>query len=141
MVSINFYDADFTPDGAITYSVIVSRYRGEWIFVRHRQRSTLEIPGGHIEIDETPYDAAGRELMEETGAISFTLETICTYSVEKGNRKDYGKLFFAEISEIGQVGDISEIEEVILQDNLPENLTYPDIQPYLFKKALSYIQR
>jgi 8-oxo-dGTP diphosphatase len=141
MVSIDFYDADYTPDVEVIYSVIISRYRGKWIFVRHHQRCTFEIPGGHIEKNETPWDAAGRELIEETGAISFTLETICTYSVGKGNRKDYGKLFFAEISEIGQVRDISEIGEVILQDNLPENLTYPDIQPCLFKKALSYVQR
>jgi 8-oxo-dGTP diphosphatase len=141
MVSINFYNADHIPDGEVTYSVIISRYRGKWIFVRHHKRCTFEIPGGHIEKNETPFDAAGRELMEETGAISFTLEFICTYSVEKGNRKDYGKLFFAEISEIGEVKDISEIEEVILQENLPEKLTYPDIQPYLFKKAISYIKR
>jgi 8-oxo-dGTP diphosphatase len=141
MVSINFYDSNYIPDGEVTYSVIVSRYMGKWIFVRHHQRCTFEIPGGHIEKNETPYDAAGRELIEETGAISFTLESICTYSVQKGKRKDYGKLFFAEISEIGQVKDISEIGEVMLQENLPENLTYPDIQPYLFKKAISYIQR
>jgi 8-oxo-dGTP diphosphatase len=141
MVSINFYDANHVPDGEVTYSIIISRYRGKWIFVRHHQRDTFEIPGGHIEENETPYDAAGRELIEETGAISFTLESVCTYSVKKGNRKDYGRLFFAEISEIGPLKDISEIGEVILRENLPETLTYPDIQPYLFEKAISYIQK
>jgi 8-oxo-dGTP diphosphatase len=140
MVRVNFYDPFFIPDGRLTYSVIASRYQGKWIFVRHHLRKTFEIPGGHIEEDETPFDAANRELIEETGAISFNLDCVCTYSVEKENQTGYGRLFLAEISEIGQINDTSEIEEIIFLDNLPEMLTYPDIQPYLFRRVIRYIQ-
>ena len=49
MVKVEFYDTDYYPDGKLTYSVITARYKGSWILVRHRDRQTLEIPGGHIE--------------------------------------------------------------------------------------------
>ena len=125
----------------MTYSVITSRYQGKWIFVRHYLRKTFEIPGGHIEKDETSLDAARRELNEETGAISFNLECVCTYSVEQENQTGYGRLYFAEVSEIGPVNDTSEIEEIIFLECLPEMLTYPDIQPHLFDRVIRYIQR
>jgi 8-oxo-dGTP diphosphatase len=32
-----------------------------------------------------------------------------------------------------------EIEEIKSFDDLPENLTYPQIQPFLFEKALEII--
>jgi 8-oxo-dGTP diphosphatase len=33
-----------------------------------------------------------------------------------------------------------EIEEIKFVDELPENLTYPDIQPHLFEKVIKYIK-
>jgi 8-oxo-dGTP diphosphatase len=141
MVRVHFFDQFYIPDGKLTYSVISSRYKGKWLFVRHHLRKTYEIPGGHIEEGETPFDAARRELIEETGAIDFSLDCVCTYSVEMENQTGYGRLFFAELSEIGQINDFSEIEEVIFLDNLPEMLTYPDIQPHLFRKVIRFIQR
>jgi len=51
----------------------------------------------------------------------------------------YGKLFFADVMELGQVPDISEIEEVKLMEGFPEPVTYPDIQPHLFKRVKEYL--
>ena len=89
---------------------------------------------------ETPFEAAGRELMEETGALKFNIDCIATYSVERDGVTDYGRLFFAEVLEMGAIPDISEIAEVILMDHLPDNLTHPDIQPHLFNRVLEYLQ-
>jgi 8-oxo-dGTP diphosphatase len=141
MIRINYFEPDYVPEGKLIYSIIAARYQQKWIFVRHRPRKTYEIPGGHIEENETPFEAASRELIEETGAISFNLECVCTYSVEDSNQTGYGRLFFAEISEIGQINDNSEIREMIFLDDLPEMLTYPDIQPHLFRRVIRYIQR
>lgn len=139
MVKVEFHDPVFIPDGKLTYSVITARYRGNWIFVRHVYRETFEIPGGHIEEGESAEEAARRELYEETGALSFSLHCVATYSVSTGNSKGWGRLYFAEVSEIGPVNDISEIEEVIFKSEMPLRLTYPDIQPVLFNRIRKYV--
>jgi 8-oxo-dGTP diphosphatase len=138
-VIVDFYEPEYKPDMPLTYSVIGAAYKGKWVFVRHSGRVTFEIPGGHIEKGESSFQAAERELMEETGAINFNLFCVCTYSVKIKNETGFGRLYFAEIYEIGELPDTSEIGEVILSDKLPENLTYPLIQPYLFDKVLEFL--
>ncbi|MGD0341044.1 MAG: NUDIX domain-containing protein [Bacteroidales bacterium] len=139
MTEVKFYDPEFVPPAHITFSVITARFKGSWIFVRHRDRTTWEIPGGHIEKGESSDEAASRELKEETGAIDFTLKCVATYSVEKDCSTGYGRLYFAEVERIGEIPDISEIAEKAMADNIPENLTWADIQPYLFRKVKSYL--
>lgn len=141
MVKVKFHSKSFNPDEGLTYSVIAARYRGKWIFIKHRQRGSFEMPAGHIEEKETPEETAVRELREETGALDFKLFCVATYSVERDGKRGYGRLFFAEIETLGEIIDVSEVEEVIYSDELPYPLTYPDIQPRLFEKVLKYIQR
>jgi 8-oxo-dGTP diphosphatase len=139
MVRVDFYDAGFETPEKLIYSVIAARYLGNWVFVRHHQRTTFEIPGGHIEMNETPAEAATRELMEETGAVKFTLECLNTYSVTIDNETRFGKLFLAEITEIGPVPDVSEIAETVLMKTLPDPVTYPEIQPLLFRRVTDHL--
>jgi 8-oxo-dGTP diphosphatase len=141
MTEVNFYDPLYIPDSKLTYSVISARFESRWIFVRHQMRSTWEIAGGHIEEGETSLQAAGRELMEETGALRFNLDCIATYSVTMNGETGWGRLYIAEVFEIGSIPDISEIAEMKLDDHLPENLTHPDIQPHLFNKTVEYLKR
>jgi 8-oxo-dGTP diphosphatase len=114
------------------YAIIAARFQKRWIFVRHRERKTWEIPGGHIEPGESPDDAASRELMEETGAEIFNIQAVAVYSVEKDSIITFGMLYFADIQVLGKLPD-SEIAEIILLDKLPPDLTYPLIQPILFE--------
>ena len=120
----------------IKYAVIVARYRGKWILCRHKERTTWEIPGGHLEINETPDQAARRELWEETGTVKAELHPICIYSVQ-----DCGMLYFAEIEELGPIPETSEIKEIAFFDALPESLTYPHIQPALFHNVQNWLQK
>ena len=115
------------------FVVTFARYGDKWLFTRHRDRTTWEAAGGHIEIGETTLEAAKRELYEETGAVKFTIKPMLDYSVH--TTKDYanGQVFFAEITELGDLPD-SEMAEVKLFDTTPDNLTYPQIFPILFSE-------
>lgn len=53
--------------------------------------------------------------------------------------KIFGRLYFSKIKEMGKL-PISEIDEVKLFDNLPNNLTYLEIQPKLFEKTLTFLE-
>jgi 8-oxo-dGTP diphosphatase len=137
---VRFFEPTFEPSDKLTYSVIPARYNDKWIFVRHHKRSTFEIAGGHIEEGESPLEAAVRELMEETGAVQFTLECIATYSVKKDGETGWGRLYLSDVQELGPIPDISEIAEITLLDTIPDSPTHPDIQPLLFRKTLEYIE-
>lgn len=123
----------------LQYAVIATFYSNHWIFVRHRDRDTWEIPGGHIEPGETPDQAASRELMEETGAVEFNIRQVSDYSVTVGEKTSFGRLYFAEIITLKELPD-SEIAEISQHNNLPANLTYPLIQPLLFRTVLEYLK-
>lgn len=139
MTEVKFYDPLFETDTKLTYSVISAKFEGKWIFVRHNKRTTWEIAGGHIEDGETSFEAAGRELMEETGSVKFDLVCITTYSVTKDGETGWGRLYLADVLELGPIPDTSEIAEITLLDKLPENSTHPDIQPYLFDKTIDFL--
>ena len=131
---VRFYDS--VDDELIKFAVIISRSNGKWVFCKHKDRTTLEVPGGHREQGETAYEAAERELIEETGAIDFIIAPICVYSVVKTDTSEesYGMLYYAEISTFESELH-SEIESVYLTDGLPDNWTYPLIQPELIQEA------
>lgn len=115
----------------LKYVVVAAKYNKEWIYVRHKDRDTWEMPGGHIEKDESIHEAAGRELYEESGALTFNLYDVCDYAVSRGSDKSFGRLLFANVKELGELPD-SEIAEVMLSC-YPEKWTYKEIQPILFE--------
>jgi 8-oxo-dGTP diphosphatase len=137
MFTVEIMAADYQSEQPPRYSIIAARFIGQWVFVRHKERSTWEIPGGHIEEGETPMETACRELYEETGALKYRIDCVATYSVSEGKYRGYGKLYLADITEIGDLPADSEIGEVTFADTLPENLTHPVIQPYLFNWLIS----
>ena len=135
MTKVQFYDR--VDDGKLRFAVIITRTEGQWVFCKHRDRDTLEVPGGHREPGEDILDTAKRELYEETGAIDFTMEPVCVYSVTApGNfdgQETFGMLFSADVREFEKELH-SEIERIVIRDDLPDNWTYPEIQPLLMKE-------
>jgi len=78
-MEVKFYDS--VDDSLLKFAVIISKYKGHWVFCKHRERNTYEIPGGHRENGEAIFDTANRELREETGAKVYTIAPVCVYSV------------------------------------------------------------
>lgn len=134
MLKVRMVNED-TQNLPITFSVIVSQYQGKWVLCQHKQRTTWEVPGGHIEPGETPEEAARRELYEESGAKEYDLHEIGVYGVKQDEQKDFGMLYFAQIHSFDTLPRDFEMKRVELFDTLPENMTYPQIQPYLVKMA------
>ena len=120
--------------GTYQFVVIISVYRGKLMLSRHKNRSTWETQGGHIEGGESLIEAAGRELYEESGAVKYLLSPAFDYRAGDENLWGNGVVFIAEIDEIGALPE-SEMEEVAFFYQLPPNLTYPEITPVLLQKA------
>lgn len=140
MLTVNFYDN--VDDKKLKFAVIISKTQEKWVFCKHRERNTYEVPGGHREDNESILDTAKRELKEETGAIEFNIKPVCVYSVigktrvnESIEEETFGMLFFANIDTFEDELH-SEMEKIIVTDVLPEEWTYPLIQPKLLAKAL-----
>ncbi len=134
-MEVKFYDV--VPDNLLKFAVIISKHNGKWVLCKHKERSTYEVPGGHRESGENILDTAKRELYEETGATVFDLKPVCVYSVTAPNNFDgqetFGMLYFAEIKDF-EPELHSEIEKIEFFDKLPNNWTYPLIQPKLLKE-------
>ncbi|WP_336989767.1 NUDIX domain-containing protein [Bacillus infantis] len=139
-MKLDFYQLDIVDQRQLKFAVISAIYKGKWVYVRHKDRTTWEIAGGHREFGENMEGTAQRELCEETGCIDGELIPICDYSLGYTAVKKYGRLYLGVIRELGQL-PASEIDEIKLFEDLPVNLTYPEIQPKLFEKTLAFIKR
>lgn len=63
-------------------ATVIYRKDGEVLFVRKRN-AKWNLPGGRVERDETPLQAAQREMAEETGLAFDELRYISVYREEK----------------------------------------------------------
>ena len=133
MTQVNFFDS--VNDSLLKFAVIITQSAGKWVLCKHKERTTYEVPGGHREAGEFIEETAKRELYEETGALEYTLTPVCVYSVQKDSGQEtFGMLYYAEVTSFESELH-SEIEKIVLLSDLPENWTYPDIQPKLIEEA------
>jgi 8-oxo-dGTP diphosphatase len=118
--------------GTYKYVMIITKYEDKWLLCQHKDRETWEIPGGHIEENETPLQAACRELYEETGAVEYKIRPLFDYSLNA----EHGMVFESDVSVLDDIPD-SEMACIAFYDELPENLTYKDITTQLM---LAYLK-
>ena len=99
------------PDWAATVCLDTS---GQLVMVdqyRHGiQRSSLELPAGVIEANESPLDAAKRELLEETGFASSNWTSLGRCSTDPSNHSNYAYLFLAQEATFASTPSYDEAE-------------------------------
>jgi 8-oxo-dGTP diphosphatase len=64
--------------------VILALYQNQFLFTKHKERG-IEWPGGKVELNETPLQAAIRELSEETGGQASSIWLVGQYEVIQDN--------------------------------------------------------
>lgn len=47
MTKVKFYDN--ISDELLKFAVIISKTQGKWVFCKHKERDTYEVPGRHRE--------------------------------------------------------------------------------------------
>lgn len=136
MTTVKFYEE--VDDELLKFAVIIAKTEGKWVFCKHRERDTFEVPGGHRDVGELILETAKRELYEETGAVEFDIKPICSYSVTASDNfhgeETFGMLYFADVRTFEKELH-SEIEKITITDTLVEDWTYPFIQPRLVEEA------
>ncbi|MCA1756622.1 MAG: NUDIX domain-containing protein [Bacteroidales bacterium] len=133
-----FSSNDDQPPHGFTYAIIGARYLGKWVFVYHNRRGNWGMPAGHVEAGETPDETAERELVEETGAVSYIIEPVATYTVIRDGAAGSGRLYYAIIRELGEIIDREEIGSIQFADQLPEDVAFPGVHRLLFNFLESY---
>lgn len=141
MLEVRFYEE--VEDRLLKYAVICARADKKWVFCKHKERVTYELPGGRREPGEKILATAHRELREETGACDFELRPVTIYGVRrveegKDQEESYGLLCFAEIHSFGALPDY-EMEQVLLFKEEPSEQTYPLIQPKLLERVMQFL--
>lgn len=128
MLEVKLFDLGYCDESEYTRVVCVCKYKNKFLFSYNKKRKGWEIPGGHIEEGETWEEAAKREMYEETGATKIKLTPVSVYKIST-----FGLLCFCEILEMEDLPEEYEMSEIMLSDELPDNLTFPDTFKLYFK--------
>lgn len=128
MLEIKTYDLGYCDESEYTRVVCVSRYKDKFVFSYNKKREGWEIPGAHIEEGESWEEAAKREMYEETGATKIELEPICVYKISS-----FALLCYCEILEMEELPKEFEMDKIMISNELPDNLTFPEAYKLYFE--------
>lgn len=121
MFEVKTFDLGYCDEKEYTRVVCVCRYKDKFLFSYNKKREGWEIPGGHIEEGETWEEACKREMYEETGATKIEVTPICVYKIST-----FGLLCFCDIIELDKLPEEYEMSQIMLSDELPDKLTFPE---------------
>jgi 8-oxo-dGTP pyrophosphatase MutT (NUDIX family) len=97
----------------------------------------LELPSGHLEAGETPEEAAGRELLEETGFRAGRLHLIGRLAPDVGRLGNALWCFYAgNVVPVRPGGEEAGVETVCYRGSLRELLAEPDFNHALHLAVL-----
>lgn len=118
--NVYFHDKQGQFEKEAHHVFIICRYKGKWVLTNHSKRG-LEFPGGKVENNETPVQAAIREVYEETGGEAKQLIPIGEYKVLDPAGSFIKAVFYAELTALMKKEDYLETEGPVLLSELPHD--------------------
>ncbi|WP_018130729.1 NUDIX hydrolase [Effusibacillus pohliae] len=116
-VTLSFDPAEVKPAG---YVLVMPFYHGKLVLAKHSRRG-WEVPGGTVEPNELPIQAAIRETYEETGAEIDAIEWIGQYVIVEENRPPMIKsVYIARVACLHPLPPDFETEDVRVCDAPPD---------------------
>lgn len=138
MLEVKFYDE--VEDSLLHFAVIIAKHDSKWVFCKHKNRNTYEVPGGRRDAGEDILETAKRELYEETGAREYTITPVCIYSIYGNDgvihnkTESFGMVYYADIKTFDKLPEF-EMEKIEFFYEIPKELTYPIVHPLILSKV------
>ena len=108
-------------------NIVLQTENGDFLCFRQGkygiEGESLALVGGYIEPDESPFDAAQRELLEETGYSTTDWESLGTYRVDANRGAGMAHLFFAKNARQTGTPIVDDLEEQTLVRFSREQMT------------------
>lgn len=76
MLDVKFYDT--IDDALLKFAVVISQSKGKWVFCKHKERDTYEVPGGHREEGEDILETA-KESYRRRPELSDLILSLCVF--------------------------------------------------------------
>jgi 8-oxo-dGTP diphosphatase len=115
------------PHLPVIFSCVIPRHRGRTLYVFNIWRKGWELPTGFIEPNETPHDAAVRELYEESGQVAseLTFAGMCLIRLKHGGL-ELGTIYSCILKSLHPVQMDAEVSQVMLWDGVEPVTGYID---------------
>ncbi|WP_343783534.1 RNA deprotection pyrophosphohydrolase [Alkalibacillus silvisoli] len=111
---------------------IIAKYNDQWLLTQHKNRG-IEFPGGKVELNESPEEAAKREVYEETGGLVEQLDFIGQYYVDGKGGDIVKNVYFAQVSHLEEKSHYYETEGPVLLDLIPEDVKSDSNYSFMMK--------
>ncbi|WP_018934087.1 RNA deprotection pyrophosphohydrolase [Gracilibacillus lacisalsi] len=142
-IQLSFEDQPF--DSYPKHVWVICRFEKKWLLTKHKNRG-LEFPGGKVEQNETPKQAAIREVLEETGGEVEQIKYIGQYFVSGKREKLAKNIYFAMVKKLREQDSYYETEGPVLLEKLPANIKSNENYSFIMKDdvlshSLDYIEK